>query len=222
MIFDEAKSESRQRFAETLAVLNFVTSIAQPGAIAASDVDRAIRGLWLVSLYGAFERSINATVEAAIYEISSHNTPSMECLSPIHSIFHFSRVKSVKDCGYKNVFDKSSEMFNAAFGGQPLELTENPLADMLQNVDSDTIQQINKYFGASSYLIDKQNSGRLNILKERRNAISHGRELASSIGGRYSHSELRKIYEIADFESTRFFLHLQEFCESKKYIKTVA
>jgi hypothetical protein len=80
MSFDDASSESRQRFSEVLLLLNHITAAGPQGIAPATEIDKAMRGLWLVSLYGAFERSINATVEQSIVEISSHGSPSSACI----------------------------------------------------------------------------------------------------------------------------------------------
>jgi hypothetical protein len=164
MSFDDTSNESRERFSEALLLLNHITATSPQGLGAASEVDKAMRGLWLVSLYGAFERSINATVEQSIIEISSHKCPSSACIPPIYSIFHHSHIQSVKDCGYKAVFDKSLALFEAVSGRDPLNVSENPLSGMLQNVDMGTVMKVKSYFGTPMYKVEQENAGRLNNL----------------------------------------------------------
>ncbi|WP_406873230.1 MAE_28990/MAE_18760 family HEPN-like nuclease [Aminobacter sp. P9b] len=222
MSFEAAASETRERLAEALSLLNHLASTAPKDLAAANDVEKAMRGLWLVSIYGAFERSINATVEQAIHEITSHQSPSLNCKPPIHSIFYYSQVQSLKDCGYSSVFDKASEIMVKVLSNEPIAQTENPLANMLQNVGANTLELVIKFFGAPVLEIGKANAGRLNALRERRNAVAHGRESAAQVGERYRVEELRKLYEVVDYELARFQLHMKEFCEKKMYIRRAA
>ena len=93
---------------------------------------------------------------------------------------------------------------------------------MLQNVDMGTVMKVKSYFGTTTYKVEQENAGRLNNLRERRNAVAHGHESASQVGARYTYPELRKLYEVADLESTRFHLHMKEYCEARKYMRIVA
>lgn len=219
MTFVGAQNEMRERFAESASLLGHVRQ-QSPEVLAPLDsVQKSLRGLWLVSLYAAFERSANAIVEAAIQEVGSHGSRSIDCVPPIHSIIHFSKIQAVKDCGSAKVFDRSVNLFDAAFSEDKLKSFENPLAERMQNVGGDTLEWLAGLFGVSGFLVAPPDRGRLNSLRERRNAVAHGRDSASEVGQRYTLDELTNLYNSADAASTAFFLAMREHCSQRLYLR---
>lgn len=220
MSFENAQIEIRDRFAEANSLLLFLRENGPEPLQPTSDNIKSLKGLWIVSIYSAVERAVNATIEAALEVISSHNNRSIDCIASIHSIFHFSEVKSINECGKGKIFDKSASLFQASHSESVLRITDNPLAESLQNVDAKTMLWIINLFGASDLTITPASIGRVNALRERRNAVAHGRESASEVGERYSFEELTNIYNAADEAVTAFYLNLREHCINQRYLKT--
>ena len=219
MNFPNAEEEMRERLTEAASLLSHLRATAPAAMTPLDDLQKAQRGLWLVSVYAAFERGANAVVEAALEDISNHGPKSIESVPPIHALFHFPRVQSVKDCGYANVFESSISMFQASLSDAPLRTKDNPLAKYLQNVDGSTLEWVCLLFGALPYSVTGANRGRLNTLRERRNAVAHGRESASKVGEPYSLNELQNVYDAADAELLRFKLHMEAYCNQRLYIR---
>jgi hypothetical protein len=222
MSFEDAEADARQRFAESSALLNHIRAIAPADGRPVDDLQKAQRGLWLVSIYAAVERGTNAVVEATISDISSQSQRSIDCASPVHSIFHYSKIQSIRDCSNNRLIDSSVALFRASFGNGPMVLSENPIADRLQNVDASTMEWLASVFGAPTFVVSRANVGRLSNLRERRNAVAHGREAASEAGQRFNIDELSTVYAAADEVLTAFRLHMQEFCVLKGYLRQVA
>ncbi len=219
MNFSDAEAEARIRLTEARLILNNIRLTAPVPPVPVDDLQKAQRGLWLVCLYAALERGTNAIVEAALQEVSSHATPSASFVPAMHSIIHFPRIQAVKDCGYDSVFDNCIELFGASFGVDPIALRDNPLAKYLQNADGGTIEWICKLFGCIDYTVTGAPRARLSTLRERRNAVAHGRETAVQVGERYDLDELERLYEVVDSELMRFRLHLQSYSVSKAYVR---
>lgn len=217
MRFETAELEVRERFAEANSLLNYLRTISPPPLHPADANIKALRGLWLVSMYAAIERSVNIITDTAIAVISSNNVISKNCFPSLHSIFHFDKVMSINDCGKGKIFDKSSMLFEASLSTKVLFLKENPLSESLQNVDAGTISWVLRLFGAPDITPSSASSGRINALRERRNSVAHGRESASKVGERYTLEELSNIYKAADEIVLQFFYNLKEYCDDKKY-----
>ena len=100
-----------------------------------------------------------------------------------------------------------------------MKVKDNPLAESLQNVDATTISWILGLFGAPNIAVSAPSIGRVNALRERRNAVAHGRESASEVGERYTIQELENIYNAADEIITAFFLSLSDYCTKQHYLK---
>lgn len=218
MSFADTLAEARERFSEALQLLNLLGAAESGRAGPATNTDKAMKGLVLIAIYGAVERAVNSTVEQAIYEISSHRTPSSSCSPAILSIFHYTKVQAVKDCKYKDTLPKAMALLSSALSRDPILSSDNPLSAMLQNVDADTMILVARLFGLDGYGIGGAAAGRLNNLRERRNAISHGREAGSFAGERFTVAELRNVYTCADTEVMRFVETMREHCEARGYV----
>lgn len=222
MSFADTLDEARERFSEALQMLNLLTAMEGNRVGPATNTDKSLKGLALILIYAAVERAVNSTVEQAIYEISSHSTPSASCAPAVLSIFHYSKIQAVKDCTYDNTIPKAAALISSAFSRDPISMAQNPLALMLQNVDANTMHSVAEFFGIRGYIIPKGSAGRLNNLRARRNAIAHGRESASSAGERFTIAELNNVYNCADTEITRFVDAVRAHCEGRLYIVGVA
>ncbi|EOC0864396.1 hypothetical protein VG539_002370 [Cronobacter muytjensii] len=219
MSFDNAQIEIRDRFTEANSLLAFLRSNGPAPLQPSSENIKSLKGLWLVSIYAAVERSVNAVMEAALEVISNHNNKSIDCIPSLHSIFHFKGITSIRDCGRNKIFDKSISLFEATHSDEVMKVIDNPLAESLQNVDATTIFWILGLFGAPNIAVSAPSIGRVNALRERRNAVAHGRESASEVGERYTIQELENIYNAADEIITAFFLSLSDYCTKQHYLK---
>lgn len=222
MSFVSAEAESRDRFNEARLLLVNLREGAPPQLHPVSQTQKALRGLWLVSLYAAVERSVNSVVEAALSDISAQRVKSIDSVASLHSIFHFPRVQSLHGCGRNSIFDKSVSLFEASSGTAILETAENPLAESLQNVDGKTMQWVLRLFGATEMIVPQASLGRTSALRERRNAVAHGRESAAKVGERYTIAELENIYQAADETVASFVLSLKDHCAAKRYLRQIA
>lgn len=222
MSFEAASVEIRERFSEALMVLNHLRTIAPDEMQPIDNLQKTLRGLCLVSIYAAVERSANAVIEAALNELTSHATPTSSFLPSLHGLLHYAKLKSLRDCSSANVFDKSTELFDAAFEVRAGLFLENPLADKMQNVDGGTLEWLASLFGAPNYACAPSNKGRLGNLRERRNAVAHGRETASSVGQRFTIAELSNVYNAADTEISRLLITFRSQCNERLYTRRAA
>lgn len=222
MSFLAAEGEVRERFVDAQVLLSHIRQTTPAEHLPLTDLQKAMKGLWLVSLYAAFERSTNAIVEAAIAEVSSHGIKSIECCSPFQSILLSPNIQAVRSASANNYFDKSISLFSAAFSDTPIERLDNPLSDRMMNVDASTVQWLAGLFGISNFQVTAPDSGRLSHLRERRNAVSHGRERASQVGERFQISEMMNMYNAADRVCSGFLLAMKDHCAGRHYLRRAA
>lgn len=222
MSLDLAADEVRERFSEASTVLNHLRAIAPNGLQPVDEIQKSLRGLCLVAIYAAVERSANAIVEVAFEEITRHQSPVASYIPSMHGLLHYAKLKSLRDCGSERIFDKSTDLFDAAFQTHAGSFAENPLATRMQNVDGGTLEWLASLFGVSGYACAPANKGRLGNLRERRNAVAHGREAASSVGGRFTIDELAKVYDAADAEIARFLIAVRAICDQRLYTRQAA
>lgn len=219
MNFEPARAEMRERFSESLSLLNYIRRNSPTGLAPLDDIQKTMRGLWIVSLYAAFERSTNTIVETALGNLLLAKSRTVDHLPSVHSILHHRKIQSLKNAGWANVIDKSITLFDSVFSETAPENFDNPLADKLQNVDGKTLEWTANVFGISNFTVDAIKLGRLNNLRERRNAVSHGRESASEVGQRFTLQEMNAIYNAADEVSTQFLLAMENHCRQQGYLR---
>lgn len=222
MNFDDAEEEIRARLAESSLFLRHLRAMHASELSPSDDLQKSLKAHWLVSLYASLERGINAVIEAALFEITSAAPASDACLPPLHSLIHFPMIQALRDCSNNRIFDRSVALFDASQSGAAVKFSDNPLAERLQNVDGKTFGWLLGLFGAEQYEIEASHLGRLNNLRERRNAVAHGRESAVEVGQRFGLDELARLYEIVDEELTRFQLSLSDHCSAGSYMRRVA
>jgi hypothetical protein len=115
------------------------------------------------------------------------------------------------------MFNKTRELLEVSHGNDRLALKENPLSENLQNVDTKTMSWVLALFGAPDMKVDPASAGRINTLKERRNALAHGREGAAEVGESYEIRELENVYNAADEVVTAFLEALDQHCAQRGY-----
>lgn len=222
MTFAEADREIRSRFTEALSLINYLRHITPTPPTPTDDLQKSLRGLTLVSIYAAFELAINVIVSAAIESSSRQNIRNIDYIPSMHTILHYSKLKAINDCGGPRLIELSCNLFNSSLSEDIVTGLENPIADKLQNVDGQTIVWVANLFGFNSYNIPRINLGRLGTLRERRNAIAHGRESAGKVGERYDIDELDAVYTAANSETARFLMELESQCLLQGFVRATA
>lgn len=90
---------------------------------------------------------------------------------------------------------KRHDLFSQINCSQVCHIEDNLFPAGSGNIKYQQIESIWKIFGISAPAVNEDKmKGRLSTLADNRNAIAHGRELASVIGGRYTISEIENIY----------------------------
>jgi len=213
MPFSVTKANSRERFSEVLINLSYIESI-EPDGEAPSYV-KILRGLYYVHLYSALERVVNDTIEQTILLIKSENIKNKHYVMPFNVISLNSKMQGFKQCGYKDYFYKSSEVFEAVDSEDRFEISNTIFSQNLQNVWFKTIEETIKSFGAKSIEVDTRVRFTVDEIVEKRNAVAHGRETPISVGERYRCSVLRdktrEIQMVADLFVATFERYIQEY-----------
>ncbi len=217
-MFEAIEAEVRERFVECQRTLIYIQTLPNADQHPAPTEISSLRGLWLVNLYGAMEKSINLIASEVIDAILADAVVSSTLKPSLHGVFHFSRIQALKDCGSTLVIEKSIDLMRASHSTERIDLIHSPLPDKLQNVDADTILLLCNLLSMDDYEINMGRRGRINHLKDRRNAISHGRETAQSIGARINFVGLQDLFNLTQEEVVRFMDSCKNYCTLKSYL----
>lgn len=217
-MLEEVEAETRQRLVEVFQLWNFLDLQVAQEAISQSDHLQSLRGLWLVSLYAVVEKTVNHCVEAVIRAIEIAGAESNKYKPAVHSVLQASVIQSLRDCKRDKSFLRSVELFEKMRSAELITTVSNPFGTHLQNVDGGTMLLLLRYFGADGYDLPLTTSTKLESLRERRNAVAHGRESPSEVGSRFTNADLKSLYELVSSELYRFIDFLRQYCLSQNFL----
>ncbi|MDE4175768.1 hypothetical protein PXK01_16520 [Phaeobacter sp. PT47_59] len=217
-MFDTLEADIRELFVDCQRMLIYLQGLPNAGLHPAPLEIRSLRGLWLVNLYGVMEKSVNMIADEIVNCIINDAVASSSLKPSLHGVFHFPKIQALKSCGDRAVIEKSLELLRASHSAENVKLSSSPLPDKLQNVDAETIYLLCDLLSLKGHEIEVGRRGRLNNLKERRNAVAHGRETPHSVGGRFNFEGLQDLFRITSEEVFSFMTHCKVYCEDKAYL----
>lgn len=220
MSLDRVRNKASERFNEVQIFLSFIQRSEPEGYIDLVPLElKVMKGLFLVHLYAAFEKTINETVETSLSLISSRNIKNNHFYSSLLSVVLSDKMKSIKDGSYSNIFIKSSELFIESTSNNVIPINETIFSGQLQNVWAKTIVEISSILGMKGFSFDSRARATIDEIVDKRNAVAHGRDNASSVGERYRVNALREKMETISTAAHFFISSVEDHCEQKKYIK---
>ncbi len=217
MPFSIVRENSRERFGEVFVNLAYIKSI-EPDGEASIEV-KILRGLFYVHLYSALERAVNETIEQTILLIKNGSVKNRHFENSFNVISLNSKMQGFKECGYKNYFSKSAEVFESLDSDNSFDLNNTIFSENLQNIWYKTLQETIRSFGATQILIAPRVILTINEVVEKRNAVAHGRETPVAVGERHRSDILRTKAQEIHMVVEQFVHTFEDYVLNKKYIK---
>lgn len=220
MPFSIVRSNSRGLFNEVLVNLNFIESLEPVGPQEETSINvKILRGLFYVHLYAALEKVVNETVEQVILIIKSNAIKNKHFAMHLNVITLNSKMQSFKQCGYKDYFKKSYDIFNNIDSEESFEISNTVFSSNLQNVWFKTIEEVLDSFGTSKMTVHPRVKMTIDEVVDKRNAVAHGRESPAIVGERHRCSNLRVKNQELQIFSDEFITVFEEYIAEKKYLK---
>lgn len=218
MTFDIVRANSRERFSEVQINLNHIESI-EPDGEATPEV-KIMRGLYYVHLYSALEKALNETIEQTILIIKSKSIKNLHFSTPFNVISLNSKMQSFKQCGYKEYFDRSSEVFESVDSENVFDISNTIFSQNLQNVWYKTIQDTIRSFGATPIQVEPRVKLTIDEIVDKRNAVAHGRETPIVIGERHRSNVLRTKTQEIQMVIEQVISTFEEYIENYEFLKS--
>jgi hypothetical protein len=220
MSFQIVRNGARSRFAETQVFLNHLTAIEPNDPTTPDSLEfKIMKGLFHVQLYSALEKTVNEIIENTLTYIGATGVKNIHYAIPFNTISLVDKLKSFKDCGYNNFFNKAIEIFEELTSQNVSSINESAFSNNLQNVWTKTIDEVIKAFGIKGFVIDPRTRTTIDELVEKRNAVAHGRESAAVVGERFRTDVLRaKSQLISDFAFQLIDL-FDDYYSNKNFLK---
>lgn len=223
MSFINVKNNTRSRFNENQLLLNYITSLEPANVTDLVPLEvNVMKGLFYVHLYSSLEKSVNELIENTLIHINSKSVQYKHFNNPFYSISLSNKLKSFKDSGYGNFFNRAYDIFNELSSPNICSVQETTFSNNLQNVWVKTIKEICNSFGITSFSIPARTSATIDEIVDKRNAVAHGRESAKTIGERFRTNDIRRKMEIT-VEFCNYLIDLfEDYYIRKNYLKPAA
>lgn len=214
MPFSLVKSQSSARFNEVLQNLAAIEALDETTLIS-----KINRGLYYVHLYSALEKTINEAVEQALILIQSRSVKNKHFKMHFNVISLQHKLQGFKSCGYKEYFNKSSDIFQNITSDDIFPLNNTIFSQSLQNVWFKTIQETLTFFGANDLNLESRIKYTIDEIVERRNAVAHGRESAAQVGEKHRATVLRTKTNDIQLVADLFVATFESYINNSSYIK---
>jgi RiboL-PSP-HEPN len=183
-MFSPLQSDIDARFE---AVKSFLTATGRFG-----DVGATVRGLAFVQLYATYEFTVRGVVQVAIDSINAHGHRMNEIAPSLMALYLDSELSSLKDCGPRRVWDARLKIFERAFSGDVVALSNNtgPPSDGTHYRHTHLLM-IFAVFGIRRLPVRRRaHYFRIDEVVNNRNQIAHGAETAADVGRRYTYPDM--------------------------------
>lgn len=220
MPYRTVRDRTRQRFSEVQVFLNYLHGLEPEDHEPASVELRIMKGLFIVHLYGAFEKSINDVVETSLSLISSKRVKNSHFYAPFLSIALCDQLKSLKDSKHSNLIYKASELFIEAASKNVIPINETAFSTHLQNTGMKTLERVMQSFGMPSTQFERKERVTVDEVVDKRNAVAHGRDSAAYVGERYRAHELREKMDVISTVIDKVIDTAEQYYSSKNFIKS--
>lgn len=217
MSFNIVRANSRERFSEVHINLSYIESI-EPNAEATPEI-KIMRGLYYVHLYSVLEKSLNETIEQTLLLIKSKNIKNRHFSTLFNVISLNSKMQSFKQCGYKEYFDRSSDIFEGVDSESIFDISNTIFSQNLQNIWYKTIQDTIRSFGATPILVEPRVRLTIDEVVDKRNAVAHGRETAIVVGERHRCNVLRTKTQEIQMVVEQIISTFEEYIANYKFLK---
>ncbi|WEF32423.1 MAE_28990/MAE_18760 family HEPN-like nuclease [Pseudoduganella chitinolytica] len=184
------------------------------------DIDeiKMVRGLFFVSLYGAYERSVNESVVQYFTLINSLGISYNHFSGNFYPAAFDSMFTSLRTSEQK--WKKRVEFGAFVESSEVCQINSGVFEDQLQNPKSKILKMIAEYLGASQ-LYNRNHADELYLdeVVEKRNQVAHGRNTAIVVGSTGRSDELVIRYQAISRILESFVQMLENHYLSKDYIR---
>lgn len=217
MPFNIVRANSRERFSEVHINLSYIESI-EPNTEAPPEI-KIMRGLYYVHLYSVLEKSLNETIEQTILLIKSKNIKNRHFSTLFNVISLNSKMQSFKQCGYKEYFDRASDIFEGVDSESIFDISNTIFSQNLQNIWYKTIQDTIRSFGAAPISVEPRVRLTIDEVVDKRNAVAHGRETPIVVGERHRCNVLRTKTQEIQMVVEQIISTFEDYIADYKFLK---
>ena len=217
-MFEDIGIETRNRLSEAKWFLdNIIERIDSPEN---NYRDKLYKGTFFVNLYGALEYTVSSLVGRVIDKINENNQVSITDLKPSLLTLVLSAECDALFQAYDKKWKKRLSLFNRIKEEIKTDIENTLFPAQSGNIKFNQIEQICEVFGVEFEVVsDLSLKSRLTVLADKRNAIAHGRESSTEVGGNFTKDELQQYFNLIQDYCMYLNQHFYQYIENQHYIK---
>lgn len=217
MSLQGARDAAQLRLNEALVYLNSISSMEVVGQPSTPEL-KVLKGLFFVLLYGAVEKSCTETVQLLLFKIKALKPKNEHVTMPFNVVTMARKWKGIKDSGHGNAFVQMKDFFEGIGSSEIHPFDETLFSSALQNVWAKTIDEVVGALGVTGFTLKISQRALIDELVDKRNAVAHGRESASSVGEKYECNTLRTKLNDIQMWIFQFIDRLELFLDQREFI----
>ncbi|MEO7718602.1 MAG: MAE_28990/MAE_18760 family HEPN-like nuclease [Capsulimonas sp.] len=193
MILEQIYEESTHRLNEVRLLLIMIKSLENDKhPLVSNHAVQLSKGLFFVHLYGAYEHTINTTLDQACRHISSSSCPVREIKPRILSIILDDKFKPLLNpATKKDMWKIKGDLMERSISTEHANLSETIIPTDGKNFRYEQLDSIWKTFCLSTEVLPRMLlRNTIEEIVNNRNAIAHGNESPILIGSRNTTSDL--------------------------------
>ena len=177
------------------------------------------KGLFFVHLYGAFEYTVTTAVQESLQLVDNMGHSVGAYKPKMLSVVLNAKCEAMANVGPKRVWEKRLDLFGQIGSINVVGFDNTVLPPGSGNLKFDQLQTIWESMCIAAPVVPRLSLiGRLQELVENRNAIAHGRDSPSTVGGRYTVAELEKRYDDINEMCTYVVQCLDDYLNNKDFL----
>ncbi len=212
---------STTRLEEVRSFLSLIRNLEASSGLMSSSVEVTVaKGLFFVHLYGAYECTVNQSIQKTLQIINSQHIPVVDYKPVLLGIVLNAPFQAVCGVGADKKWNKRREFFQQLISKDPISFSETILPTGTGNLKSPQLETIWATMGISDPVLPKPSLiGLLEELVDNRNKIAHGRESPVTIGSRFTIDDLEKRFNDINKLCDYIIQCLETYLSNKDFLR---
>lgn len=221
-MFNDIETISTDRLIEIRVILEMIKNQEPPHPNVYPHELTALKGLFFVQIYGAFEYTISSIIARTIDSINSKSVPINEYKPILLSILLDPDFDTLTSTGRATKWEKRWSLLEKLENNNVVLISNHIFPTDGHNIRYKQLESIWKTFGIRASILNAASlGGRIKEIVDYRNSIAHGNTSAAEIGRTVTIEDLFDRYE----EMSRYFTYLfgvfNEYITQEHYKKIV-
>jgi hypothetical protein len=184
---------------------------------------RRLAGCCFVLLYGALEYGISNATRVALQALAGSGVNLCDLSYPLYCIVLDSHFESAATVKSEKKWNARLHLLSRQEEQQLVTVRDTVFDTMLQMTNTDVMKQIFEAFGISDSVVpDPILKNYVEEIKNKRNAVAHGRESATAIGSGITSKDLALRCEAVNRVVNHYIAVFDSWFKSKSYIRAGA